>query len=56
VIENNGRSSTFDNFFYQPGEEWQGMKLWNMFNAHQPKKLKQKQSNEDGLQPLYLKL
>jgi hypothetical protein len=44
-------------FLYgKTGEEWQGMKLWNMFNAHQPKKLKQKQSNEDGLEPLYLKL
>lgn len=44
-------------FLYgKTGEQWQGNKLWDMFNAHQPKKLKQKQSNEDGLEPLYLKL
>jgi hypothetical protein len=43
-------------FLYgKTGEEWQGIKLWNMFNKHQPKKLKKKHSDEDGLEPLYLK-
>jgi len=36
-------------------ENWQGIELWKAFKAHQPKKERKKQSNGEGLEPLYLK-
>ncbi|OAD21891.1 conserved hypothetical protein, secreted [Candidatus Thiomargarita nelsonii] len=39
------------------GENWQGSHLWKAFKAHQPGKVRKKQSigDGDGLAPLYLK-